>query len=216
MTTPSIAVPPLSLPEELQLALPAPRRGPSDSIAWGFWEIGAAAVIDLALAGRLGPVDPPSTSTNAWDRKIRVTDPTPTGIAPLDVLLEAFVARDKPWKAVACITRTAASVSSATAVSLAGRGLVVAHGRSGQPTAYLEVVDADARRAAEEHLRSRPADLLATDDRAAILLDIWRQTVSAPPQPAVSAPRTSERYPDAVRYVIEAALESTRALTAGE
>ncbi|MCU1447443.1 GPP34 family phosphoprotein [Cryobacterium sp.] len=83
----------LSLPEELQLALP-PLTG---HLRFGSMDIAVAAIIDLALRGRI--VATKSRFGQPSDAKLTLVDASPTGNGPLDAVVQAFVARGKPWKA---------------------------------------------------------------------------------------------------------------------
>lgn len=188
----------LSLPEEMQLALP----GTEGRIPYGWMDIGAAAMIDLAIAGRL-------TSTPAWlgqpsDSRLSLADESPTGNAPLDFLIAALQEHGRPWRALPCLRRLSRGISEATSASLAERGFVRPHGGIAGKGAYLEVRDAPARSAAEERMRASPADL-----RGEALMDIWRRSgISWIPEPGIFGPRISGDYPAEARGTIVAVLDA--------
>ena len=195
----------LSFPEELQLALDET----NGRVRMGYWQLATAAVLELALLERfsvaaLGRFSQPS------GLKITLVDATPTGHPPLDVVITAFSARrNAEWGTYKSITGVAKSVTEATVSSLNTRGIATGHGKPGGPGSYLEIHDETVRRAAADHLRSRPADPLVSDLRVQVLMDIWRRSdVNWSPEPGLDRPRISAEYPAGVRPIADAALDA--------
>lgn len=74
----------LSLPEEMQLALP----GTEDRIPYGWMDIGAAAMIDVAIAGRL--TSTPGRFGRPSAARLSLAGEFPAGNEPLDFLIAAL------------------------------------------------------------------------------------------------------------------------------
>ena len=190
----------LSLPEELQLALP-PLTG---QLRFGAMDLAVAAIIDLALRGRLvakkSRFGQPSSAT------LTVVDASPTGNLPLDAVLEAFVARGKPWKVYFAVTDLWASVSEATTASLVDRGALSAHGTPRGRGGHLEPVDVYLREEAVARLEREPSP---DDPRAAMLLDIRRHSAWGwSPKNGLRRPPVLGDYPENVAITARGALSA--------
>jgi len=153
----------LSLPEELQLALP----DMSGQLRFGSMDIAVAALIDLAFRGRL--VATKSRFGPASNAKLTLMDASPTGNGPLDAVLQAFALRGKPWKIYPAVTALWAVVSEATTASLVARGALGTHGTMRDRGSHLEPLDLALREESLARLDRAPA---SEDPRATVLLDI--------------------------------------------
>jgi len=153
----------LSLPEELQLALPLM----TGQLRFGSMDIAVAAIIDLALRGRI--VATKSRFAQPSSARLTLVDAAPIGNAPLDAVMRAFVARGKPWKAYSAVTELWATASEATTASLVARGAVSAHGFLRDRGGRLEPLDQELRHATMVRLDRAPS---ASDPLATVLLDI--------------------------------------------
>ena len=153
----------LSLPEALQLALP-PMTG---ELRFGSMDIAVAAIIDLALRGRI--VATKSRFGQPSNAKLTVVDDSPIGNAPLDAVLQAFARRGKPWKVYSAVTEMWVTVSEATTASLVARGALGTHGTMRDRGSHLEPLDLALR---EESLARLDRAPTSEDPRATVLLDI--------------------------------------------
>jgi hypothetical protein len=190
----------MSLPEELQLALP-PLTG---QLRFGSMDIAVAAIIDLALMGRLTAVK--ARFGPASDAKLTLVDAAPTGNAPLDAVVQAFVERGKPWKIYPAVTALWAVVSEATTASLVARGALSANGTLRDRDSHLEPLDLMLREESMARLERAPS---ADDPRAAVLLDIrhhsaWGWTA----KPGQKKPPILADYPENVAITARGALSA--------
>lgn len=195
----------LSLPEELQLALP-PITG---QLRFGSMDIVVAAIIDLALRGRI--VARKSRFGQPSNAKLTLVDASPIGNAPLDAVLEAFTARGKPWTVYDVVTELWATVSEATTASLVARGALNAHGTMRDRDGHLEPVDLMLR----DDLVARVGRAPSPDDpRATILLDIRQHSAwgwTPPPgrtMPGQNKPPVLADYPGNVDLIARGALRA--------
>ena len=199
-TPEEVAAPELSLPEELQLALP-PFGG---KLRPGSMDLAVAAIIDLSLMGRI--VAKPTRWGQPSEAKLTLVDASPTGNDPLDVMLQSFVARGKPWKILSCMSKHWELVSRGTTRSLVLRGALAAHGTMRDRDGYLEPIDPALR----DQYVSRLANAPQPDDpRAAILLDIrhfsaWGWT----PLPGQTTAPILGDYPGEVEVAARGALSA--------
>lgn len=180
----------LSLPEELQLALP-PLTG---HLRFGSMDIAVAAIIDLALRGRI--VATKARFGQPSDAKLTLVDASPTGNGPLDAVVQAFVSRGKPWKAYPAVTSLWAVVSEATTASLVARGALDAQGTMRDRDGRLVPLDLALR---EETLARVDRAPSPDDPMATVLLDIrhhsaWGWT----PKPGQKKPPVLADYPENV------------------
>jgi len=189
----------LSLPEILQLALPAD----NDGRLWpGTVDLITATVIDLALLGRITAT--PSRWGSSWDAKLSVVDDTPIGNEPLDSFLQALAAKGKPRKIGSCIP--AFGVSAATTRGLVARGLVATHSSTGYRAVYLELLDAPVRDSCIARLDGAAS---SSDVRTVALLDIrhWSEN-GWTPEGRGGYPPILANYPASVALIAEGALHA--------
>jgi len=199
-TPDDVAAAELSLPEELQLALP-PFGG---QLRPGSMDLAVAAIIDLALRGNL--VATPTRWGQPSEAKLALVDASPTGHDCLDVMLRSFVARGKTWKIHSCINKHWEVVSKATTRSLVARGALAAHGTMRDRDGYLEPVDLALRDQYVSRLANAPQP---EDPRAAVLLDIrhysaWGWT----PLPGQTKAPILGNYPGSVEVAARGALSA--------
>lgn len=190
----------LSLPEELQLALPTL----SGHLRFGAMDIAVAAIIDLALRGRL--VATKSRFRQPSGAKLTLVDASPTGSAPLDAAVQAFVARGKPWKVYAAVAGLCAVVSEATTASLVGRGSLTANGTMRDRGSHLEPVDLALRDELMARIDQAPS---AEDPRATVLLDILQHSAFGfTPKPGQRRPPVLGDYPENAGITARGALSA--------
>ena len=189
----------LSLPEMLQMALPAD----ADGRLWpGTVDLITATVIDLALLGRITAT--PSRWGSSWDAKLSVVDDTPLGNEPLDTFLQALAAKGKPRKIGSCIP--AFGVSAATTRALVARGLVATHSTTGYRSVYLEPLNTAVR----DRCIARLAEAASSGDvRTVALLDIrhWSENGWTPEGRGGYPPILAD-YPAPVALIAEGALHA--------
>ena len=177
----------LSLPEELQLALP----DITGHLRFGSMDIAVAALIDLALRGRI--VATKSRFGQPSGAKLTLVDSTPIGNAPLDAVMHAFTARGKPWKAYSAVTDLWATVSEATTASLVARGALAAHGTMRDRDGRLEPLDQALRDDTMRRVDRAPSP---DDPRATVLLDIRQHSAWGwTPKPGQTKPPVLADYP---------------------
>ena len=116
-----------SLPEDVQLVLALG----GGELRQGAWELVAAALVELALLGRVGSVPETGFLARAGVRNLVVLDDRPTGVSTLDSVLERFAARGKPWSAFSCVKRLCRPVVRETQDTLIRRGAIRRNGRFG-------------------------------------------------------------------------------------
>jgi hypothetical protein len=190
----------LSLPEELQLALPTI----TGHLRFGSMDIAVAAIIDLALMGRLVAVKarfgPPS------EAKLTLVDASLTGNGPLDAVLQAFVDRGKPWKIYPAVTALWAVVSEATTASLVERGALTTNGTMRDRDSRLEPLDQVLREESMARIDRAPS---AEDPRATVLLDIRRHSAWGwTPKPGQKRPPILAEYPENAGITARGALSA--------
>jgi hypothetical protein len=190
----------LSLPEELQLALPTL----TGQLRFGSMDIAVAAIIDLALRGRL--VATKSRFGQPSGAKLTLVDASATGNAPLDAVLQAFVAHGKPWKIYSAVTSLWAVVSEATTASLVAKGSLQTNGTMRDRGSHLEPLDLALR----EELMARIDRAPATDDpRATVLWDIRQHSAwGFAPKPGQRRPPVLADYPENVGITARGALSA--------
>jgi hypothetical protein len=190
----------LSLPEELQLALPTI----TGHLRFGSMDIAVAAIIDLALRGRLGATK--ARFGQASDAKLTLVDASPTGSGPLDAVVQAFVARGKPWKIYPAVTSLWAVVSEATTGSLVARGSVNTNGTLRDRDSHLEPLDLALREETMARIDRAPS---VDDPRATVLLDIRQHSAFGfTPTPGQKRPPVLADYPENVGITARGALSA--------
>jgi len=190
----------LSLPEELQLALPTI----TGHLRFGSMDIAVAAIIDLALRGRL--VATKARFGQSSDAKLTLVDASPTGSGPLDAVVQAFVARDKPWKIYPAVTSLWAVVSEATTASLVARGSVNTNGTLRDRDSHLEPLDLALREETMARIDRVPS---VDDPRATVLLDIRQHSAFGfTPTPGQKRPPVLADYPENVGITARGALSA--------
>ncbi|TFD93379.1 hypothetical protein E3T61_04605 [Cryobacterium lactosi] len=190
----------LSLPEELQLALPAM----SGQLRFGSMDIAVAALIDLAFRGRL--VATRSRFGPSSNAKLTLVDASPTGNGPLDAVLQAFVERGKPWKIYPAVTALWAVVSEATTASLVARGALTTNGTMRDRGSHLEPLDLALREDLMARIDRAPS---AEDPRATVLLDIRQHSAwGFTPKPGQRRPPVLADYPENVGITARGALSA--------
>jgi hypothetical protein len=190
----------LSLPEELQLALPAM----SGQLRFGSMDIAVAALIDLASRGRL--VATRSRFGPSSNAKLTLVDASPTGNGPLDAVLQAFAERGKPWKIYPAVTALWAVVSEATTVSLVARGALTTNGTMRDRGSHLEPLDLALREDLMARIDRAPS---AEDPRATVLLDIRQHSAwGFTPKPGQRRPPVLADYPENVGITARGALSA--------
>jgi hypothetical protein len=190
----------LSLPEELQLALPAI----TGHLRYGSMDIAVAAIIDLALMGRLVAVK--ARFGPASDAKLTLVDASATGNRALDAVVQAFVERGKPWKIYPAVTALWAVVSEATTASLVERGALSTSGTMRDRDSRLQPLDQMLR----DDLMARIDRAPSVDDpRATVLLDIRQHSAWGwTPKPGQKKPPILGEYPENVGITARGALSA--------
>lgn len=190
----------LSLPEELQLALPTS----TGHLRFGSMDLAVAAIIDLALRGRL--VATKARFGQPSDARLTLVDASPTGNAPLDAVLAAFAARGKPWKIYPAVTSLWAMGSEATTANLVARGALTTTGTLRDRDARLEPVDIALREELMARIDRAPS---ADDPRATVLLDIRRHSPFGwTAKPGQKKPPILGDYPENVAITARGALSA--------
>src|SRR5690554_8017107 len=116
-----------SLPEDVQLVL---ARGAGE-LRQGATELAAAALVELALLGRVGSVPETGFLARKEVRNLVALDETLTGVGTLDIALEQLVAKGKPWGAFSCLKKLSTPVARETQDALIRRGAIVRDERFG-------------------------------------------------------------------------------------
>jgi len=190
----------LSLPEELQLALPTL----TGQLRFGSMDIAVAAIIDLALRGRL--VATKARFGQPSGAKLTLVDASPTGNGPLDAAMRAFVARGKPWKVYSAVTSLWAAVSEATTASLVARGALTANGTMQDRGSHLEPLDLSLREELIARIDRAPSE---GDPRATVLWDIRQHSAwGFTPTPGQRRPPVLADYPENVGITARGALSA--------
>ena len=190
----------LSLPEELQLALPLI----NGKLRFGSMDLAVAAIIDLALRGRL--VATKLRFAQPSSAKLTLVDATPTGNEVLDTVLRAFVARGKPWKVYPAVTTLAGVATDATVDSLVARGALAAHGTRHDRDGHVEPLDQALREASVARLERTSS---AEDPQGAMLADIRHHSAWGwSPTPGQIKPPVLGDYPENVGIAARGALSA--------
>ena len=166
----------------------------------------AAALIELALLGRVSSIEKKGFFENPIGRLLTVADPAPTGQPILDAALEGVVKHAKPWRIDRAIVAVRQPVLTAVHEALEARGLVRATGKSTDARAYLEIVDATAVEQRRTELgRARTLPQTVTDPHIGAVVDLLRnggnlyRGATGPQQE-----RTEDWYPANVSETVDA------------
>ena len=200
-----------SLPEDVQLVLALG----GGELQQGAWELPAAALVELALLGRVGSVPETGFLARAGVRNLVVLDDRPTGVSTLDSVLERFAARGKPWSAFSCVKRLCRPVVRETQDTLIRRGAIRRNGRFGGLKTTLSIVDESQYRASVYRLDTAWLNPGAvTDPRSGAFVDLLRNAGRQFSRGAEGEPVIVwEWYPEEVRDTVAAIFEAERITT---
>ena len=202
----------MSLPEATQWVM----RIGSDRLRFAWVEAGAAALIDLALAGRIDSLPNRGFFNQEDQRRLIVTDSTPLGVPELDRALELLVAHDKPRRIKRWIWDIGRAVSDIVRADAVAAGLAEEVGTFPNLTGHLRVIDDSRQRIAVEMLdtaRRQPGAV--TDPRSGALVDLMRN--GAPQfrgEGVRGAEIEHEWYPREARATVNGLLWAQRVRTA--
>lgn len=163
----------LTLPEEVQLML----RLDESRLAFGWIELAAAALIDLALSGRVEMLPATGLFRGIGDRKVAVVDPSPTGSPALDSALAVLSGHGKPWIVSRCMIPVGREVSPAVHSELQLNGIARVVGKFPDLAGHLVVEDPDAQAQVKSRVdRARLAPQEVSDPRLGALVDVLRNS----------------------------------------
>lgn len=200
-----------SLPEEVQLVLAVG----DGKLRVGATELAAAALVELALLGRVGSVPETGFLARKNTRQLTILDDRPTGVGTLDIALDQLVARGKPWAAFSCLKKLSKLVARETQELLIRRGAIQRDGRFGGIKTTLSIADEQQYRAAVYRLDTAwlKAETV-TDPRSGALVDLLRNAGQRFSRGAEREPAIKwDWYPDGVRDTVETILEAERVTT---
>lgn len=205
----------MSLPEANQWVL---RKG-GDLLQFAWVEAGAAALIDLALAGRITTLRNRGFFDQEDQRRILVTDRTPLGVPELDRALELLCTQRRPRRIKKWIWTIGREVSDIVRAEMVGAGLAEEVGKKFPSSrGNLRVLDDSRQRIAVDMLnRADRAPTAVTDPRAGALVDLMR---NGGPQFRGGRERplktniVHEWYPSEARRTIDGVLYALRVRTA--
>jgi hypothetical protein len=195
----------LSLPEEVQLVLQTvPGR-----LHFGWEQVAAAALVELALAERVGSVPNRGLFTGGKARLLTVVNAAPTGSPLLDLALELVVAHQKPWVAYKCVLAIGRELSLAVHAQLVRKGIVSVVGEFPSLSGYLQVEDEPRQQAVKDKLdRARALPDQVTDPRTGALADVLRNAGNLfDGGPGIGPRMLREWYPENVRDTVDAILQ---------
>lgn len=195
----------LSLPEEVQLVL---QRRPG-KLEFGWTQLAAAALTELALDGRIGSVPNRALFTGGKNRLLTVLSDAPLASPVLEVALRLVDERTKPWIPYKCVLEIGREVSLATHAELVRRRIVSVVGDAAKPKGYLQVEDEAWTRKVKAKLdraRAKPDEV--DDPRTGALVDVVQNAGNfyigdTGPQPRMMR----EWYPPEVRDTVDAILQ---------
>jgi len=125
----------VTIAEQVQVML----QSTPDRLEFGWAELGAAALVELALLGRLtSPAE--STPASAADTLV-VLGEGRTGNRVLDAALDVLESKSSPWPALHAVIDVGRQVSPAVQERLSERGITRIHGRFPSREGYLEILD---------------------------------------------------------------------------
>lgn len=210
--TPQLA---MSLPEATQWVL----RQEGGLLQFAYVEAGAAALIDLALAGRITTLRNRGFFNQDDQRRIVVTDPTPLGVPELDRALEILGTQNRPRRIKKWIWEISRAVSDIVRAEMVGAGLAEEVGAPfPSHRGNLRVLD-DSRQTIAVAMLNR-ADLFptkVTDPRAGALVDLMRNGgphFRGGRERPLTTQILHEWYPPEVRPTIDGVLWALTARTA--
>lgn len=197
-----------SLPEDVQLVLAVG----DGLLQQGGTELVAAALVELALLGRVGSVPETGFLARKDVRRLTVIDDRPTGVSTLDNVLAALVDRGKPWAAYSCLKKLLRPVARETQDALLRRGAIARDGKFGGLKTTLTVADGQQHRDAVQRLDTawlNPEGV--TDARSGAFVDLLRNAGERFSRGAQHEPTVRwDWYPEGPRQTVIAILEAER------
>jgi hypothetical protein len=207
--SPSDGIP--SLPEDVQLVLALG----AGKLRQGWTELPAAALVELALLGRVGSVPENGFLARPGVRNLTVLNDTPTGVPTLDSALVPLAARGKPWSAFSCLKKLAEPVARETQEALIRRGAISRSGRFDGFKTTLSIADEQQYRAAVYRLDTawlKPEAV--TDARSGAFVDLLRNAGEQFSRGASRDPVIQwEWYPESVRDTVATILDAEQITT---
>lgn len=205
----------MSLPEATQWVL----REDADLLQFAWVESGAAALIDLALAGRITTLRNRGFFDQGDQRRIVVTDPTPLGVPELDRALELLSTQGRPRRIKKWIWEMGREVSDVVRAGMICAGSAEEVGKKFPSSqGHLRVLDDSRQRVAVAMLNQ--ADLFpdaVTNPRAGALIDLMRNggpRFRGGRERPLTTNIVHEWYPPEVRPTIDGVLYALRVRTA--
>lgn len=200
-----------SLPEDVQLVLALG----GGELHEGATELAAAALVELALLGRVGSVPETGLFARKDVRKLVTLDDRPTGVDSLDSALELLADRGKPWAAFSCVNKLSTPVARATQEALIRRGAIRRNGTVGGIRTTLSIADEAQHRAAVFRLDTawlKPETV--TDPRSGAFVDLLRSADQRFSRGAEREPIVKWNwYPEAVRDTVSTIFATERVTT---
>lgn len=197
-----------SLPEDVQLVLSIGGA----RLQQGGPELVAAALVELALLGRVGSVPETGFLARKDVRRLTVLNDRPTGVRPLDAALTALSDHGKPWAAYSCVKKLMQPVARETQDALLRRGAIARDGKFGGLKTTLTISDEQQHRDALQRLDKAWLGLeQVTDARSGAFIDLMRNAGERFSRGAQHEPVVRGNwYPDGVRETVAAILEAER------
>ena len=125
----------LTIAEQVQVML----QSTPDRLEFGWAELGAAALVELALLGRIGSPGE-STPASAADTLVTIGEGR-TGNRVLDAALDVLESKSSPWPSLHAVIDVGRRVSPVVQERLSERGIARIHGRFPSREGYLEILD---------------------------------------------------------------------------
>ena len=199
-----------SLPEDVQLVLALG----GGELRQGATALVAAALVELALLGRVGSVPETGFLARTGVRNL-VVDDRPTGVPTLDSALEPFAARGKSWSAFSCVKKLCKPVVRETQDTLIRRGAIRRNGRFDGFKTTLSIADEPQYRASVHRLDTAWLNHGAVaDPRSGAFVDLLRNAGERFSRGAEGEPVIVwEWYPEEVRDTVVTILEAERITT---
>ena len=200
-----------TLAEDLQLLL---GRGGGE-LAHGYSDVAAAALVELVILGRIGSQASHGFFANKGERKLFVTDSTPTGVPILDAALSRVARSSRPWGVYRCVTKVQGRVSRLVVERLIERGAIRSEGRPAGWKSKLQIADeAQHREAVFRRDTAYFAPEPVSSPRDAALVDLVRNANENFRIDDGTGPTTfRDWYPPELRDTIVAILEVEGVLT---
>jgi len=205
----------MSLPEANQWVL---REG-GDLLQFAWVEAGAAALIDLALAGRITTLHNRGFFDQEDQRRVLVTDRTPLGVPELDRALELLSAQSRPRRIKKWIWQIGREVSDIVRAEMVDAGLAEEVGQKFPSSqGNLRVLDDSRQRMAVDMLNQADlAPTAVTDPRAGALVDLLRNggpAFRSDRERPLTTNIVHEWYPPETRPTIDGVLYALQVRTA--